>query len=54
MCEGRKLIREKMEKTINTSTERKEEQMLFQITSVHVQKSLSPPHATRRAASTRS
>lgn len=38
MCEGIKLIREKMEKTINTSAGRKEEQMLFQITSVHVKK----------------
>lgn len=54
MCEGSKLIREKMEKTINTSAGRKEEQMLFQITSVHVKKSLSPPHAARRAASARS
>lgn len=54
MCEGSKLIREEMEKTINTSAGRKEEQMLFQITSVHVKKSLSPPHATRRAASARS
>lgn len=40
MCEGIKLIREKMEKTINTSAGRKEEQMLFQITSVHVKKKL--------------
>lgn len=32
-----------MEKTINTRAERKEEQMLFQITSVHVKKAITTP-----------
>jgi len=32
-----------MEKTINTSAGRKEEQMLFQITSVHVKKAITTP-----------